>query len=235
MNTSPLRPLDRVGGSGIGVDPHLPRGRGDLRLAYRCSPGGRHSVEDVAPRGEGVRPRLSRSACRTSTPDTTSPRCCVTATRRWNSTRDPQGRLRAGLHRPRPAPRECLLTAPVTGLQTVPLLDAIQAGKHDAVFGAGGATRSGRGPRSGSSACATSSASGSRAISGPSSGRSTTAATCPASTSHLPLSNWTELDVWDYIQAEKIESPSIYYAHEREVALRYGMWIAITSDPATAP
>ena len=44
----------------------------------------------------------------------------------------------------------------------------------------------------------------------------------------FPLSNWTELDVWDYIEAEKIELPSIYYAHEREVALRDGMWIAIT-------
>ena len=33
----------------------------------------------------------------------------------------------------------------------------------------------------------------------------------------FPLSNWTELDVWDYIEAEKIELPSIYYAHEREV------------------
>jgi sulfate adenylyltransferase subunit 2 len=44
----------------------------------------------------------------------------------------------------------------------------------------------------------------------------------------FPLSNWTELDVWDYIEAEKIELPTIYYAHEREVALRDGMWIAIT-------
>ena len=33
----------------------------------------------------------------------------------------------------------------------------------------------------------------------------------------FPLSNWTELDVWDYIEAEKITLPSIYYAHEREV------------------
>ena len=44
----------------------------------------------------------------------------------------------------------------------------------------------------------------------------------------FPLSNWTELDVWDYIEAEKIELPPIYYAHEREVVERDGMWIAIT-------
>jgi len=44
----------------------------------------------------------------------------------------------------------------------------------------------------------------------------------------FPLSNWTELDVWDYIEAEKIFLPSIYYAHEREVVRRDGMWMAIT-------
>ena len=39
----------------------------------------------------------------------------------------------------------------------------------------------------------------------------------------FPLSNWTELDVWHYIRAEKLELPSIYYAHEREVFERDGM------------
>ncbi|ALG07533.1 sulfate adenylyltransferase subunit CysD [Kibdelosporangium phytohabitans] len=42
----------------------------------------------------------------------------------------------------------------------------------------------------------------------------------------FPLSNWTELDVWNYIAREKIELPDIYYAHEREVYLRDGMWLA---------
>jgi len=42
----------------------------------------------------------------------------------------------------------------------------------------------------------------------------------------FPLSNWTELDVWRYIERENIELPSIYYTHEREVFLRDGMWIA---------
>ncbi|TVL92865.1 sulfate adenylyltransferase subunit CysD [Streptomyces sp. SAJ15] len=42
----------------------------------------------------------------------------------------------------------------------------------------------------------------------------------------FPLSNWTELDVWQYIGREKIELPGIYYAHEREVFSRGGMWLA---------
>ncbi|MET8181698.1 sulfate adenylyltransferase subunit CysD [Streptomyces sp. NPDC005336] len=42
----------------------------------------------------------------------------------------------------------------------------------------------------------------------------------------FPLSNWTELDVWQYIAREKIELPQIYYAHEREVFRRAGMWLA---------
>ncbi|MBX9395330.1 sulfate adenylyltransferase subunit 2 [Streptomyces sp. TRM72054] len=42
----------------------------------------------------------------------------------------------------------------------------------------------------------------------------------------FPLSNWTELDVWQYIAREGIELPSIYFAHEREVFLRSGMWLA---------
>ena len=42
----------------------------------------------------------------------------------------------------------------------------------------------------------------------------------------FPLSNWTELDVWRYIQREELEIPSIYYAHEREVFARDGMLYA---------
>ncbi|MBT0994938.1 sulfate adenylyltransferase subunit CysD [Cellulomonas sp. DKR-3] len=42
----------------------------------------------------------------------------------------------------------------------------------------------------------------------------------------FPLSNWTELDVWRYIEREGIELPAIYYTHEREVFLRDGMWLA---------
>lgn len=42
----------------------------------------------------------------------------------------------------------------------------------------------------------------------------------------FPLSNWTELDVWRYIERERIELPDIYYSHEREVFARDGMWLA---------
>ncbi|MFW6689785.1 sulfate adenylyltransferase subunit CysD [Streptomyces sp. MAR4 CNX-425] len=42
----------------------------------------------------------------------------------------------------------------------------------------------------------------------------------------FPLSNFTELDVWQYIAREKIVLPEIYYAHSREVFLRNGMWLA---------
>jgi sulfate adenylyltransferase subunit 2 len=41
----------------------------------------------------------------------------------------------------------------------------------------------------------------------------------------FPLSNWTELDVWQYIAREQIELPAIYFAHEREVFRRNGMWL----------
>ena len=42
----------------------------------------------------------------------------------------------------------------------------------------------------------------------------------------FPLSNWTELDVWHYLSAEDIRLPSIYFAHERKVFNRDGMWYA---------
>ena len=43
----------------------------------------------------------------------------------------------------------------------------------------------------------------------------------------FPISNWTELDVWQYIEAESLEVPSIYFSHPREVFLRDGMWLAV--------
>ena len=49
----------------------------------------------------------------------------------------------------------------------------------------------------------------------------------------FPLSNWTELDVWNYIAAEGIELPSLYYAHDREVFERGGMLLPVS--PVTVP
>lgn len=40
----------------------------------------------------------------------------------------------------------------------------------------------------------------------------------------FPISNWTELDVWNYIREEKLELPSIYFAHEREIIFRDGLF-----------
>ncbi|HEX7653299.1 MAG TPA: sulfate adenylyltransferase subunit CysD, partial [Verrucomicrobiae bacterium] len=55
----------------------------------------------------------------------------------------------------------------------------------------------------------------------------------------FPLSNWTEMDVWEYIKKEKLEVPSIYFSHERECFRRGGQWLpvppphtdATTKDP----
>ena len=43
----------------------------------------------------------------------------------------------------------------------------------------------------------------------------------------FPLSNWTELDVWSYIERENIVLPDLYYAHERDVFVRDGMLMAV--------
>ncbi len=44
----------------------------------------------------------------------------------------------------------------------------------------------------------------------------------------FPISNWTELDIWNFIRREKIALPSIYFAHEREVIHYEGQWVAIS-------
>lgn len=44
----------------------------------------------------------------------------------------------------------------------------------------------------------------------------------------FPISNWTELDIWQYIEREKLELPPIYYAHQREVVERNGLLVPVT-------
>ncbi|HUP82862.1 MAG TPA: sulfate adenylyltransferase subunit CysD [Candidatus Limnocylindria bacterium] len=44
----------------------------------------------------------------------------------------------------------------------------------------------------------------------------------------FPISNWTEMDVWQYIQREEIEVPSIYFSHQRDVFRRDNMWLAVS-------
>jgi sulfate adenylyltransferase subunit 2 len=44
----------------------------------------------------------------------------------------------------------------------------------------------------------------------------------------FPISNWTELDIWNYIRQEKIDLPSIYFAHDREVIIHEGQLVAMS-------
>lgn len=47
----------------------------------------------------------------------------------------------------------------------------------------------------------------------------------------FPISNWTEVDVWEYIQREKIELPSVYFSHERECVIKKGGAILANLSP----
>jgi sulfate adenylyltransferase subunit 2 len=51
----------------------------------------------------------------------------------------------------------------------------------------------------------------------------------------FPISNWTELDVWQYIARERLELPAIYFAHEREVFRRDGMLYAVSAHVERFP
>ncbi|MBK1792787.1 sulfate adenylyltransferase subunit CysD [Persicirhabdus sediminis] len=51
----------------------------------------------------------------------------------------------------------------------------------------------------------------------------------------FPISNWTEMDVWQYIKKEKIELPSIYFAHHRDVFERNGSLLAVTEHVNIQP
>jgi sulfate adenylyltransferase subunit 2 len=113
-------------------------------------------------------------------------------------------------------------------LQTVPLLDTIEANKFDAVFGGG--------RRDEDKARAKERILSLRDEFGQwdprnqrpelwnlYNGRHTVGQHVRA----FPISNWTELDIWRYIEREGIELPSIYYAHDRDVFQRDGMWRAV--------
>ncbi|QNE35217.1 sulfate adenylyltransferase subunit CysD [Leifsonia shinshuensis] len=113
-------------------------------------------------------------------------------------------------------------------LQTVPLLDAIEAGRHDAVFG--GARRDEDKARAKERILSLRDGFGQwdprnqrPELWSLYNGRHTPGQHVRA----FPISNWTELDVWRYIEREGIELPPLYYAHEREVFARDGMWRAI--------
>ncbi|WP_345762034.1 sulfate adenylyltransferase subunit CysD [Diaminobutyricibacter sp. McL0608] len=119
-------------------------------------------------------------------------------------------------------------------LQTVPLLDAIAAGRHDAVFG--GARRDEDKARAKERILSLRDSFGQwdprnqrPELWNLYNGRHRPGEHVRA----FPISNWTELDIWRYIEREGIELPSLYYAHEREVYRRDGMWRAV--GPVSEP
>src|SRR5690606_19257649 len=44
----------------------------------------------------------------------------------------------------------------------------------------------------------------------------------------FPISNWTEMDVWEYIKREKLDVPTIYFTHSRQCVRRSGQWLPVT-------
>ncbi|WP_060905250.1 sulfate adenylyltransferase subunit CysD [Streptomyces scabiei] len=112
-------------------------------------------------------------------------------------------------------------------LQTVPLLDAVRAGRFGAVFGGG--------RRDEEKARAKERVFSLRDEFGGWDPRRQRPELWQLYNGHhqpgehvrvFPLSNWTELDVWQYIEREDIELPEIYFAHRRQVFRRDGMWLA---------
>jgi len=119
-------------------------------------------------------------------------------------------------------------------LQTQPLLDAIAAGRHDAVFG--GARRDEDKARAKERILSLRDEFGQWDPRNQRpelwelyNGRHTPGQHVRA----FPISNWTELDVWRYIEREGIDLPPLYYAHERDVYRRDGMWRAVS--PVSEP
>jgi sulfate adenylyltransferase subunit 2 len=51
----------------------------------------------------------------------------------------------------------------------------------------------------------------------------------------FPISNWTELDVWQYIAAEEVDLPNLYFSHRRDVIRREGMWLAAGDSVTPQP
>ncbi len=49
----------------------------------------------------------------------------------------------------------------------------------------------------------------------------------------FPISNWTEMDVWQYIMLENIEIPSLYFSHKRKVVRRMNQWVPVGDPPFT--
>ena len=103
------------------------------------------------------------------------------------------------------------------------------------------AMRKSRAPRSACFRCETRWVNGTPRISDPSSGVFTTGASKPGQSMRVfPLSNWTELDVWEYIRREEIPVVPLYFAKEREMLVRGDLphprlTMQLTCFPAKSP
>ena len=122
------------------------------------------------------------------------------------------------------------------GLQTVPLLDALASGGHDAAIGGG--------RRDEEKARAKERFFSHRDRFGqwdpknqrPEVWRLFNGRHGPGESFRVfPLSNWTELDVWEYVRAEGIAVPSLYFAHDRDVFWRGGTLLAVSDAVALRP
>nr|WP_270239178.1 sulfate adenylyltransferase subunit CysD [Kocuria marina] len=113
-------------------------------------------------------------------------------------------------------------------LQTVPLLDAITEGKHDVVYG--GARRDEEKARAKERIISLRDEFGQWDPRNQRPELWSLYNTRHRPGEHVrvfPLSNWTELDIWSYITEQSIDLPPLYYAHERDVISRDGMWLAV--------
>lgn len=113
-------------------------------------------------------------------------------------------------------------------LQTVPLLDAITEGKHDVVYG--GARRDEEKARAKERIISLRDEFGQWDPRNQRPELWSLYNTRHRPGEHVrvfPLSNWTELDIWSYITDQGIDLPPLYYAHERDVISRDGMWLSV--------
>ena len=135
----------------------------------------------------------------------------------------------AGLHRPGPGGRPRARRRRATASRRRRCSTPSTPTGSTPPSAAPGATRTRPGPRSVCCRSATPSASGTPSAQRPELWQLYQGSVRPGE--HLrafPLSDWTELDIWQYIRRERIELPSIYYAHEREVVERDGMLLALS-------
>ena len=145
-------------------------------------------------------------------------------------------RLRAGLDRRGPRHRGDRARAPrATGCRRPPCSTRSRSTASTPRSAARAATRSAPAPRSASSRSATTSAQWNPKTQRPElwslyNGRIRRGEHVRV----FPISNWTELDVWQYIAEEELEIPPIYFAHEREVFERDGMLYAVTRRSSSA-